>query len=115
MAERTFLTAMMWFMATVVLAALFISAAAQGVLTIGHLSFAFAVLSLVVIATPLLARWKDGEAQFMKSKRERIDNVLRDMSDTELLELKQRLTTGEINDENILDYLGDDGELVARK
>ena len=51
----------------------------------------------------------------MKSKRERIDNMLRDMSDNELLELKQRLSTGEMNDDNILDYLGDDGELVLRK
>jgi hypothetical protein len=114
MAERTFLTAMMWFMATIVLAALFISAAAQGELTVGHLSLAFAILSVVVIATPLLSRWKDGETQFMKSKRERIDTMLQDMSDAELLELKQRLSTGDMSDENILDYLGDDGELVRR-
>ena len=114
MQERTFLTSMMWFLSTIVLAALFISAAAQGELTIGHLSFAFAILALVVIATPLLARWKDGERALEKSKRQRIDNMLKDMSDEDLLELKQRLSSGNISEENIMDYLGEDGELVGR-
>jgi hypothetical protein len=115
MQERTFLTGMMWFFSTIVLAALFISATAQGELTIGHLAFAFAILALVIIATPLLARWKEGEKSLEKSKRQRIDTMLRDMSDEDLLELKQRLSTGSINEENILDYLGEDGELVVRK
>lgn len=114
MAERTFLTAMLWFMSAVVLAVLFLSAGFQGELTILHVSLAAAILSIAVIATPLLARWKDGASTLEKSKRERIDTMLRDMSDEDLVELKERLATGTITDENILDYLSSDGELVNR-
>jgi hypothetical protein len=114
MQERTFLVGMLWFFSSIVLAALFISAAAQGELSQGHLILAVMIISLIVVATPLLARWKDGAVVVEKSKRERIDNMLRDMSDEELVELKQRLSTGNLSEENILDYLGSDGELVGR-
>ena len=114
MAERTFLTAILWFFSAVVLGALFISAAAQGELTMLHVSLAAAILCLVVIATPLLARWKDTETSREKEKREHIDNILRDMSDEELIVLKQRLSTDNLPDDKIVDYLGSDGELVSR-
>jgi hypothetical protein len=114
MAERTFLTAILWFFSAIVLGALFLSAMGQGELTNGHVSLAILIISLVVIATPLLARWKDGASTLEKSKRERIDTMLRDMSDEDLVELKERLSTGTITDENILDYLDSDGELVGR-
>jgi membrane protein implicated in regulation of membrane protease activity len=115
MSERAFLTSMLWFLSALVLGALFISAAAQGELTIGHLVFGFAVLVLVVIATPILARWKDSDGNIAKSKRQRIDHMLRDMSDEELVELRQRLATGNLSDDAILDYLGSDGELLERR
>ena len=114
MSERVFLTAMLWFLSAVVLGALFIASAFQGAFTVLHLSLAIAILSLAVIATPFLSRWKESEASLEKSKRQRIDNMLRDMSDDELMELKQRLSSGNLSEEAILDYLSDDGELVER-
>ena len=115
MSERAFLTAILWFFSSIVLGALFISAAAQGELTTLHTSLALLIISIVAVASVFLSRWKDGAVALEKSKRERIDTMLRDMSDTELLELKQRLSIGNLSDDAILDYLGEDGELVARK
>lgn len=48
-----------------------------------------------------------------KRKRERLENVLRDLSNEDLIRLKQRLSDGIINDEVIYQRMvGDDGELV---
>jgi hypothetical protein len=47
-----------------------------------------------------------------KRKRERLDTVLHDLSDDDLLRLKKRLMDGTINDERLEDALmGEDGEL----
>lgn len=46
-----------------------------------------------------------------KRKRERLDNVLRDLSDEDLVRLKQRLQDGAIDDNMLYErMLGDDGE-----
>jgi hypothetical protein len=48
-----------------------------------------------------------------KRKRERIDNVLRDLSSDDLSRLKQRLEDGSIDDDMLYNQMiGDDGELV---
>ncbi len=48
-----------------------------------------------------------------KRKRERIDNVLRDLSDDDLVLLRQRLQDGTIDEDILYDrMIGDDGELV---
>lgn len=50
-----------------------------------------------------------------KRKRERIDTVLRDMSNEDLHILQQRLQDGNINDEVLYEHIvGDDGELIRR-
>jgi len=50
-----------------------------------------------------------------KRKRERLDNVLRDLSDEDLLILQKRLQNGAIDDSVLYDRLvGDDGEIVNR-
>lgn len=114
MSERAFLTALLWFLSAVVLGGVFISATAQGELTEGHLGFALVILCLVVIATPLLSRWKESGVEATKSKRQRIDNLLHDMSDEDLVDLKQRLSAVDLGEDTILDYLGSDGELKGR-
>ena len=114
MSERAFLTAVLWFFTSIVLGALFISATAQGALTMGHVSLALVILSLVVIGSIALSRWKDGTTELEKSKRQALDNILRDMSDDELIRLKERLATGNLDDEKLLEYMGSDGELVGR-
>lgn len=112
MSERAFLTVWLWVLSALVLAAVFISASAQGELTAGHLGFASVMLFLVVIATSFISRWNTDKVEASKSKRQRIDHMLRDMSEEDLAELKQRLSTG---DDTILDYLGSDGELRGGK
>jgi hypothetical protein len=47
-----------------------------------------------------------------KRKRDRLDTVLRDLSDRDLVRLKQRLAHRMIDDEDIQYLLDDDGELV---
>jgi hypothetical protein len=47
-----------------------------------------------------------------KRKRDRLDAVLRDLSDRDLVRLKQRLAHRMIDDEDIQYLLDDDGELV---
>lgn len=48
-----------------------------------------------------------------KRKRDRIDAVLRDLSDDDLVRLRERLATGHIDDDLLYDRMvGDDGELA---
>ena len=50
-----------------------------------------------------------------KRKRERIDSVLRDLSNEDLLVLQQRLQDGNIDDDLLYEHIvGDDGELIRR-
>ena len=72
------------------------------------------ILTLTGVTTAFLLRQTYDDAQ-QKSKRERIDNMLRDMSEKELSELRKRLSDDAYNEELPLDYLvGDDGEQVQR-
>lgn len=92
----------------------------------------WAILMAFVLMMPLMGAmgmmWSMGSSKSQKSrkkqaanqseeqekrKRERLDNVLRDLSSDELIRLKQRLTDGSIDD-NILyeQMIGDDGELA---
>ena len=109
------LTIALWFVSALVLGALFISAAAQGILTPGHIALALVILALAAIGTTFLWRQPGGETQQAKAKRQRVDSLLRDMSAEELIDLKQRLTDGDLSEATTTDYLGDDGELVERR
>lgn len=56
----------------------------------------------------------DNDAE--KRKRDRLDAVLRDLSDDQLLRLRQRLEDGTIDDDSLYEKLvGDDGELISRR
>jgi hypothetical protein len=51
-----------------------------------------------------------------KRKRERLDSVLRDLSDADLLRLRQRLNDGTINEDALAEQLiGEDGELLYQE
>ncbi len=104
----------LWFCSALALAALFISAAAQGELTLGHVLLAFMLLGLAIAGTPYLLHLQLGENGQEKTKRRRVDTMFRDLSDTELIELKQRLAEVEFDEAMPLDRLGDDGELVRQ-
>ena len=112
--NRVTLTAVLWFFSALALGALFISAGIMGELSIGHMVIALVILALDMIATPTLLRWKGSESEQEKAKQHRIDTLLGDMSDDELIELKKRLSDGALSDEAVT-TLGDDGELVRRR
>ena len=112
--SRSTLTFVLWLFSAIVLGALFISAAAQGELTPAHVFLASVILTLAVVGTPYILRQREGETEQAKAKRRRIDSLLRDLNDDELVELKQRLSDGDYSVESIADSLGDDGELVRR-
>lgn len=108
----------MWFLATIALSAVFIGAGLQGELTTLHIVFASTIFLMGIIGTLFLLRWfnkfSDSETDIAKAKRQRIDDMIRDMSDEDLVELKKRLSDGDIEDEELLDYVSEDGELVFR-
>jgi hypothetical protein len=104
-----------WFGAVILMATLFISAGLQGAFTITHFVFVGLILILAIIGTPLAILGTRVDSDVAKSKRQRIDTMLQDMSDDELLELKQRLTSGDYTEEALLDYIADDGELIMRR
>lgn len=51
-----------------------------------------------------------------KRKRDRLDSVLRDLSDEDLIRLRERLSDGAIDDEVLYQQMvGADGELVSKR
>jgi choline-glycine betaine transporter len=112
--NRVTLTIGLWFLSAGVLVALFLSAAAQNELTTAHIVFAFTLLALAIAGTVFLFRGANSENEQEKTKRHRIDRVLSDMSDEELMELKQRLSDRDFNAGTSLASLGDDGEMLRR-
>lgn len=110
--SRSTLTFVLWLFSAIVLAALFISAAAQGELTTAHVALASVILALAVVGTPYILRMTDSED---KPKRRRIDKLIDGLNDDELVELKRRLADVSDDEGPLLDYVGDDGELVRRR
>lgn len=112
--NRATLTFVLWLFSAAVLGILFLSAAAQGELTPWHVVLAFVILGLAVLGTPYILGQPRSESEQEKTKRRRIDNLLRDMSDEDLVDLKQRLSGDDERAQSVDDFLGDDGELARR-
>ncbi|GEM_PF-3492526 len=113
--RRATLTIGLWFLSAIVLAALFISAAAQGNLTSSHTELATILLILATGGTFAIWRMKDLQMTEEKTKRRRLDNLLHDLSDDELTELKNRLVGDDARLGSITNYLGDDGEIKQQR
>jgi len=112
--NRTFLTALLWFMSGIALTALFVSAAINA-MTITHLVIALLIIAATAGGT--YAAWNvqfKHEDQYIKAKREHIDDIIKDLSDDELMTLKKRLSDGEYSETSILDFMNEEGELVGR-
>lgn len=105
----------LWFFTALVLIALFISAAVIGDLTGAHVALTLLLLGLAITGTAFFLRFEGVEADRAKAKRERIDTLLSDLSDDDLLELKRRLSDNPNPHRDVLDYIDDDGELVLRE
>ena len=73
---------------------------------------AFVLLTLAVVGTVFLWRQKYSDPGQQKAKRGRINTLLRDLSDEEILELKHRLSLADFSDQPPLSALDEDGELV---
>jgi len=115
--SRTGLTMVLWVMSGVALSALFISAAAAQTLTILHVVVALIILLVTIGGTAGLWKHDFGHSsheEVAKVKRERIDEIVKDLTDEELMALKKRLSAGDYTETSILDFLNEEGELVER-
>lgn len=110
------ITMVIWGAMGIALAALFISAAAQG-FTVFHMITAILLALAPLAATGFIWQWggvlnkpsQDLEDTFSeKAKRERIDQVLRNLSNAELMALKKRLSHDDIDDDLLEYYLQQD-------
>jgi len=115
-------TKFIWALIAVILVALFISSGIGDGLETGHVILG--VVALIVggastgfiwnpdhVSNDIVSDTESGE----KAKRERIETVLRDLSNEELIALKNRLADGTIDDDLLYERmaLSDDGELIA--
>lgn len=82
---------------------------------------ALALILVLPLLVLMFAIWSDevehkkpteASDDLEKRKRDRLDAILRDLSDEQLNILKQRLTEPDFEDE-VLYMLGDDGELIT--
>lgn len=114
---RGSLTGGLWIMIGIVLAALFISAAAQNEITGIHMILTFTLLAVAGAGTYFI--WyilPDSQRQHVeKAKRQRLDDALKELSDDELIALKQRLSDGEYSEESILEYLDREGRTAQSR
>lgn len=114
-------TKYIWITTGISLFSLFLSAGLASGLEAGHVILGIAICIAGFLSTGTVWNWGepgmasvvDMEAQ-EKVKRERIDGVLRDLSNEELIALKQRLSDGTVDDDVLYQRmtLSDDGEIV---
>lgn len=126
--ERFMGSQVIWILALVFLLVIDATRSANGGLLIGGtIVFAF-LLNLAVWFGEGLSRVFDDdfyeetiaqkatEESIEKRKRDRIDNVLRELSDDDLLILRQRLQDGVVDDDVLYEHMvGDDGELMSKQ
>lgn len=114
--SRAEVTMAMWGSIAFAMFGLFLSGGIADGLTVIHLVIAIVLCAAAFGSTAFIFNWDNPEAdskQIEKVKRDRLDKVLRDLSDEELVALKKRLSTRDVDDEVLYDYLvGDDGELI---
>lgn len=83
------------------------------------LGMVFIMVAGAVFTTGLIWNWgrlpMTAQEASEKQKRDRLDAVLRDLSDSQLQILRERLAAGDIDDEKLSYMLGDDGELMRRR
>ncbi|MGB1286690.1 MAG: hypothetical protein ACPG7F_09180 [Aggregatilineales bacterium] len=93
--------------------ALFISGAASGGLTGIHIAMSIVLLIATFGASGMM--WyitgQNSQGHAEKAKRDRLEQVLRNLSDSELVALKQRLSDEAIDDSMLYAHLTDDGEI----
>lgn len=116
-------TRYIWVTMGISLFSLFLSAGIANGLEATHVILGIAICIAGFLSTGMVWNWgdvgKDSAMNMMddqeKVKRERIDGVLRDLSNEELVALKKRLSDGTMDDDLLYERmsLSDDGELIA--
>ena len=116
-------TKYIWVTIGISLFSLFLSAGVANGLEATHVVLGIAICCAGFLSTGMVWGWgnvdSDSAMDNMKDqekvKRERIDGVLRDLSNEELVALKKRLADGTMNDDLLYERmsLSDDGELIA--
>lgn len=116
---RTLATGFMWL--------IYVTAVMVGAIEIGAIIIPLAVILMIPLLAMNAFMWdffgkmkelrmaKMGQSgeQAEKRKRNRIDKVLRDLSDDDLMQLKQHLANRDVEDDDLAYMLGDDGEIVS--
>ena len=114
-------TKYIWITMGIALFSLFLSAGIANGLEAGHVILGITLCIAGFLSTAVVWNKDDLEETSAlnmgareKAKRERIDEVLRDLSNEELFALKQRLSDGAIDDDLLYQRmtLSDDGEIV---
>ena len=120
--NRVQITAVVWIAMAIALFGLFISGLGDAGLTVIHLMMATLILAVPSAITGLIWGWwgpgvaadeAQNEAQSEKVKRERIEEVLRNLSNAELVALKKRLQSNEINDDVLYAYLEEEEDVLT--
>ena len=113
--QRLDIIAMIWFIMSIALSALFISAAAIGELTPMHLVITLILTGIPLVMTGFIWFGIKSSDDREKAKRENLEFALKNLSNTELKVLKERLAASEIDDEMLYVHLVDDGELMLEE
>lgn len=115
-------TRYIWVTMGISLFSLFLSAGIANGLEATHVVLGIAICIAGFLSTGMVWSWGEvGKTSALemeaqeKVKRERIDGVLRDLSNEELLALKNRLSDSDVDDDALYQRmtLSDDGELVS--
>lgn len=117
---RVGMTAFVWACVTAIMTMALVQSTLSSVDVEG---LGFLLLVSTVITTGFFWNWgrlpaearADHGIEAEKAKRDRLDSVLRELSDAQLRTLRDKLSTGELNEEHISYMLGEDGELISQK
>jgi hypothetical protein len=117
--NRTEITAVIWGAMAFALFGLFLSGLGDAGLTIIHFLIALLLLAVPIIVTGFMWDWgrafsvDSSEQSSEKVKRDRIEQVLRNLSDAELQALKGRFTKNDIDDDVLYAYLSEEESYLS--
>lgn len=115
--NRTDLTSVIWGTIAFALFGLFLSGLGAG-LTLIHFLIALLLVIVALTMTGFIWDWgrafsvSDSAENSEKVKRDRLEEVLRNLSNAELQALKDRFSNNEIDDELLYNYLSEEDKLA---
>lgn len=119
--NRLQITAVIWGSMAIALFGLFLSGLGDAGLTIIHFMMALLLIAAPMAVTGFIWDWgrafsvDNSEQSSEKAKRDRIEHVLRGLSDTELQALKDRFKNNEIDDDMLYTHLSESEDTISGK